>query len=36
MALLDTDIENNIPLHTFNIKHYSAVPALTTVQPYQK
>ncbi len=34
--IAQTAIENNIPLHTFNIKHYSVVSALTTIQPYQK
>ena len=26
----------NLPLHTFNQKHYTAIPNLQTVQPYQK
>ena len=26
----------NLPLHTFNQKHYAAIPGLTTVQPYAK
>ena len=26
----------NLPLHTFNQKHYLAVPNLKTVQPYEK
>ena len=26
----------NLPLYTFNQKHYAAVPNLQTVQPYQK
>jgi predicted nucleic acid-binding protein len=25
-----------VPLHTFNQKHYIAIPHLTTIQPYQK
>jgi hypothetical protein len=39
LGLLDaliahTAIERGAPLHTFNQKHYAAIPALTTVQPY--
>jgi len=26
----------NLPIHTFNQKHYSAIPNLKTVQPYRK
>ena len=26
----------NLPMHTFNQRHYSAIPNLTTVQPYEK
>ncbi len=26
----------NLPLHTFNQKHYAAIPGLKTVQPYNK
>lgn len=26
----------NLPLHTFNQKHYAAIPNLKTVQPYAK
>jgi predicted nucleic acid-binding protein len=26
----------NLPLHTFNKKHYEPIPGLTTVQPYTK
>ena len=29
-----TAIELRLPLHTFNVKHYGAVPGLTTIQPY--
>ncbi len=29
-----TAIERNIPLATFNIKHFRAVPGLITLQPY--
>jgi hypothetical protein len=41
LGLLDaliahTAIELNAPLHTFNQKHYTAITALTTVQPYVK
>jgi hypothetical protein len=25
-----------LPLHTFNQKHYAAIPGVTTVQPYAK
>jgi predicted nucleic acid-binding protein len=31
-----TAITLHIPLHTFNDKHYAAVPRLQTVQPYTK
>ncbi|NJO82269.1 MAG: type II toxin-antitoxin system VapC family toxin [Blastochloris sp.] len=41
LGLLDaliahTAIELRAPLHTFNQKHYAAITALTTVQPYIK
>jgi predicted nucleic acid-binding protein len=41
LGLLDaliahTAIELEAPLHTFNQKHYAAIPRLTTVQPYTK
>lgn len=41
LGLLDvliahTAIELGAPLHTFNQKHYAAIAALTTVQPYTK
>jgi len=41
LGLLDsliaqTAIELSLPLHTFNVKHFQHVPALTTVQPYTK
>jgi hypothetical protein len=26
----------HVPLHTFNQKHYIAIPHLTTIQPYEK
>lgn len=26
----------NLPLHTFNQKHYAMIPHLKTIQPYQK
>ncbi len=29
-------LELNLPLHTFNQKHFKAVPGLKTVQPYSK
>ena len=31
-----TIMETNLPLHTFNQKHYKAIPNLKTVQPYKK
>jgi len=41
LGLLDaliahTAVELSAPLHTFNQKHYAAIAALTTVQPYVK
>ncbi len=32
----ETAIDLNLPLHTFNQKHYAAIPDLETVQPYLK
>lgn len=29
-------VEMNLPLHTFNQKHYKGVPKLKTIQPYKK
>jgi len=26
----------NLPLHTFNQKHYAVIPGLKTIQPYRK
>ena len=31
-----TAIMLNIPLHTFNHKHYAFIPGLKTIQPYEK
>jgi predicted nucleic acid-binding protein len=31
-----TAVALNLPLHTFNRKHYAAIPNLITVAPYQK
>ena len=31
-----TAVALNLPLHTFNQKHYAVVPRLQTVQPYAK
>jgi predicted nucleic acid-binding protein len=41
LGLLDaliahTAIEHGLPLHTFNVKHFGAVPDLTTVRPYAR
>ena len=41
LGLLDaliaqTAIAFDVPLHTFNQKHYEMIPGLQTVQPYQK
>jgi hypothetical protein len=40
MIVLDTDVLAGVvsaqPLHTFNTKHYQAVPGLQTVQPYTR
>lgn len=27
---------HNVPLHTFNQKHFAAIPALQTIQPYTR
>ncbi len=32
--IAETAIGAGATLHTFNVKHYSAVPGLTTIQPY--
>ena len=32
----ETALALNLPLHTFNQKHYAAVPNLKTVQPYTR
>jgi predicted nucleic acid-binding protein len=29
-----TALRHGVPLHTFNVMHYAAVPGLATVQPY--
>ena len=31
-----TAVALNLPLHTFNRKHYGAIPNLVTVEPYSK
>lgn len=31
-----TAVALNLPLHTFNRKHYAAIPRLVTVEPYNK
>jgi predicted nucleic acid-binding protein len=31
-----TAVALNLPLHTFNRKHYTAIPNLVTVEPYKK
>jgi predicted nucleic acid-binding protein len=31
-----TAVALNLPLHTFNRKHYAAIPNLVTVEPYSK
>jgi hypothetical protein len=31
-----TAVALNLPLHTFNRKHYAAIPNLVTVEPYRK
>lgn len=32
----ETALALNLPLHTFNQKHYAAIPNLITVQPYTR
>ncbi len=34
--IAQTSVENNLPLHTFNVKHYKVYPSLQTIQPYQR
>lgn len=29
-------LQEHLPLHTFNRKHFKAIPNLTTIQPYKK
>ncbi len=41
LGLLDaligqTAVALNLPLHTFNRKHYVVIPNLTTIEPYNK
>jgi predicted nucleic acid-binding protein len=41
LGLLDaligaTALTHGVPLHTFNQKHFAAVPGLQTVQPYER
>lgn len=31
-----TAVALDVPIHTFNRKHYAAIPGLVTIQPYQK
>ena len=31
-----TALQENLPLHTFNQKHFKAIPNLITIQPYKK
>jgi predicted nucleic acid-binding protein len=32
----ETALALNLPIHTFNQKHYAAIPNLKTVQPYTR
>ncbi len=32
----ETAVGLGLPLHTFNVRHFHAIPGLTTVQPYPK
>jgi len=34
--IAQTAVALNLPLHTFNEKHYNVIPNLRTVQPYKK
>jgi predicted nucleic acid-binding protein len=36
MLIAQTALELGLPLHTFNVKHFNAVPGLQMVQPYIK
>ena len=41
LGLLDaiigqTAVMLDLPIHTFNRKHYAVIPELVTIQPYQK
>lgn len=34
--IAETAIEADLPLHTFNVKHYRVVPNLELIHPYKK
>jgi predicted nucleic acid-binding protein len=36
MLIAQTALMANLPLHTFNDKHFKAVPNLRTIQPYSR
>lgn len=36
VLIVQTALELGLPLHTFNVKHFQALPGLQTVQPYTK
>jgi predicted nucleic acid-binding protein len=36
ILIAHTALSLNLPLHTFNVKHYSGISKLKTIQPYSK
>lgn len=36
VLIAQTAISRDLPLHTFNVKHFSCIPQLKIVQPYKK
>ena len=36
VLIANVALENHLPLHTFNTKHYKAITMLKTIQPYKK
>ncbi|MGL4649831.1 MAG: VapC toxin family PIN domain ribonuclease, partial [Caldilineaceae bacterium] len=34
--IAQTALDLNLPLHTFNVKHFRDIPGLTILQPYER